>query len=74
MRMFVLHCAYFVGEKEVETSGRVQILETGDLLLAAVKESDAGYYTCIRTNEAGEVRGSGYLGVLGRYYVDTQYD
>lgn len=67
-RMYVLHfAANFTGEKEVETSSRVQILETGDLLLAAVRESDAGKYTCIRSNEAGEVRGTAYLQVLGRY-------
>ncbi|KAJ8966484.1 hypothetical protein NQ317_018469 [Molorchus minor] len=52
------------GEKEVETSSRVQILETGDLLIAAVKESDAGMYTCVRSNEAGEVKGSAHLQVL----------
>lgn len=50
---------------EIETSGRIQILETGDLLISAVKESDAGFYSCIRANEAGEVRGSAFLSVLG---------
>jgi protein sidekick len=43
----------------------VQVLDPGDLLIAAVKESDAGYYTCIRANEAGEVHASAYLTVLG---------
>lgn len=57
----------FAGEKEVETSSRVQILDTGDLLIAAVRESDAGLYTCVRSNEAGEVRGSAHLQVLGQY-------
>lgn len=51
---------------EIETSGRIQILDTGDLLISAVKESDAGIYSCIRANEAGEVRGSAFLGVLGK--------
>lgn len=61
------HCATnFSGEKEVEASSRVQILDTGDLLIAAVKETDAGQYTCVRANEAGEVRGSAHLQVLGR--------
>lgn len=50
---------------EIETSGRVQILETGDLLVSAVRESDAGVYACVRANEAGEVRGSAYMAVLG---------
>lgn len=65
--MFVLHFVLliFAGEKEVATSSRVQILDTGDLLIAAVKETDAGQYTCIRSNEAGEVRGSAYVQVLG---------
>lgn len=48
-------------------SSRVQILDTGDLLIAAVKETDAGQYTCVRSNEAGEVRGSAHLQVLGGY-------
>lgn len=50
----------------VELSGRVQILETGDLLISNVRETDAGLYTCIRSNEAGSVTGKGYLGVMGR--------
>jgi hypothetical protein len=49
----------------VEPSGRVQVLDPGDLLVAAVKESDAGHYTCILANEAGEVHASAYLTVLG---------
>ncbi|KAJ8914572.1 hypothetical protein NQ315_010036 [Exocentrus adspersus] len=57
------------GEKEIETSSRVQVLDTGDLLIAAVKESDAGQYTCIRSNEAGEVRGTAHLQVLVRTQI-----
>ncbi|XP_064211220.1 protein sidekick isoform X3 [Tribolium castaneum] len=53
----------------IETSSRVQILDTGDLLIAAVKESDVGMYTCLRANEAGEVRGSAHLGVLVRTQI-----
>ncbi|XP_044271077.1 protein sidekick isoform X2 [Tribolium madens] len=53
----------------IETSSRVQILDTGDLLIVAVKESDVGMYTCIRANEAGEVRGSAHLGVLVRTQI-----
>lgn len=37
------------------------------MLLAAVKKSDAGMYTCIRANEAGQISGSAYLDVLGKY-------
>lgn len=49
----------------VEIAGRVQVLDNGDLLIAAVKPNDAGKYTCIRANEAGSVNGSAYLTVLG---------
>lgn len=60
---------FILGKDEVTTSSRVQILETGDLLIAAVRENDAGYYTCLRTNEAGEVKGSAHLSVLGKNSV-----
>lgn len=59
------------GEEEVSTSSRIQILETGDLLIAAVREKDAGVYTCVRSNEAGEVRGSANLSVLGKYTLQN---
>ncbi|XP_050310715.1 protein sidekick isoform X2 [Anthonomus grandis grandis] len=57
------------GEEKIATTSRVQILETGDLLIAAVREKDAGHYTCIRANEAGEVRGSAHLSVLVRTQI-----
>ncbi|XP_033229948.1 protein sidekick isoform X4 [Belonocnema kinseyi] len=50
----------------VEIAGRVQLLDNGDLLIAAVKSNDVGKYTCIRANEAGSVNGSAYLSVLVR--------
>lgn len=50
----------------MEISGRVQILETGDLLISNVRENDAGLYKCIRSNEAGNVSGEAYLGVMGK--------
>ncbi|XP_063224987.1 protein sidekick isoform X2 [Bacillus rossius redtenbacheri] len=53
----------------VELSGRVQVLEQGDLLLAAVRESDVGKYTCLRANEAGNASASGYLSVLVRTQI-----
>lgn len=37
--------------------------------MSAVRESDAGLYSCVRGNEAGEVRGSAYLGVLGKHII-----
>ncbi|XP_024084969.1 protein sidekick [Cimex lectularius] len=53
----------------VGVTGRIQILEKGDLLIAAVKESEAGKYTCVRSNEAGRVEASGYLSVLVRTQI-----
>nr|XP_012142211.1 PREDICTED: protein sidekick isoform X4 [Megachile rotundata] len=53
----------------VEIAGRVQVLDNGDLLIAAVKPNDAGKYTCIRANEAGSVNGSAYLTVLVRTQI-----
>lgn len=44
----------------------MQILESGDLLISNVRESDAGLYTCTRANEAGAVTGGAYLGVMGK--------
>lgn len=52
----------------VELSSRVQILETSDLLISNVRESDAGLYRCNRSNEAGTVTGAAYLGVMGKFY------
>lgn len=53
----------------VDLTGRLQVLETGDLLIAAVREGDAGKYTCIRANEAGQVQAAGYLSVLVRTQI-----
>ncbi|XP_011308943.1 protein sidekick isoform X2 [Fopius arisanus] len=52
----------------VEIAGRVQLLESGDLSISPVKVNDAGKYTCIRSNDAGTVNGSGYLSI----HVRTQ--
>lgn len=57
----------FLDTMPVEIAGRVQVLENGDLLIAAVKLNDAGKYTCIRANEAGSVNGSAYITVLGNF-------
>lgn len=56
---------FFTEQNDIEVSSRIQILENGDLLISAVRETDAGLYTCLRANEAGEVKGSAYLSVLG---------
>uniref|UniRef100_A0A182PZC8 Protein sidekick n=1 Tax=Anopheles farauti TaxID=69004 RepID=A0A182PZC8_9DIPT len=53
----------------IETSARVQILDSGDLLLSNVRETDTGMYTCIRENEAGRITGSGHLTVLVRTQI-----
>ncbi|XP_012274978.1 protein sidekick isoform X2 [Orussus abietinus] len=60
---------YYNDTVPVEVAGRVQLLEKGDLLVAAVKPGDAGKYTCIRANEAGSVNGSAYLAVLVRTQI-----
>ncbi|XP_017777837.1 PREDICTED: protein sidekick-like, partial [Nicrophorus vespilloides] len=59
----------FNEQEEVEMSGRFQKLENGDLLIAAVREADAGLYTCIRANEAGKVTGSAHITVLVRTQI-----
>ncbi|KAK9504659.1 hypothetical protein O3M35_010943 [Rhynocoris fuscipes] len=53
----------------VGATGRIQVLEAGDLLIAAVREEDAGKYTCIRSNEAGKIEATGYLSVLVRTQI-----
>ncbi|KAL5276641.1 SDK2 family protein [Megaselia abdita] len=53
----------------VEISSRVQILESGDLLISNVRETDAGLYSCVRSNEAGTVQGEAHLGVLVRTQI-----
>ncbi|KAH8411433.1 hypothetical protein KR215_004422, partial [Drosophila sulfurigaster] len=53
----------------VEMSSRVQILESGDLLISNIRSSDAGLYMCVRANEAGTVKGEAYLAVLVRTQI-----
>ncbi|XP_030078896.1 protein sidekick isoform X9 [Drosophila hydei] len=53
----------------VELSSRVQILESGDLLISNIRAADAGLYICVRANEAGSVKGEAYLGVLVRTQI-----
>jgi Immunoglobulin I-set domain. len=63
----------FADDLPVTILGRTQILEQGDLLIADVKNTDAGKYTCVRQNEAGRVEASAYLSVLGKF-VFNSYD
>lgn len=50
-----------------QNQGRLQVLESGDLLIAAVRESDGGVYTCQQANEAGSLHASAMLAVLGKW-------
>lgn len=61
--------AIFTDSEPVELSGRIQVLDSGDLLISNVRETDAGLYSCIRSNEAGTVNGQAYLSVMGKYFV-----
>lgn len=63
--IFILLLLLFTDTTVLVPSGRIQILEDGSLLIAAVRANDAGKYTCIRTNEAGSVEDSAFLSVLG---------
>lgn len=62
--------AIFADSVPVELSGRIQVLDTGDLLISNVRETDAGLYSCVRSNEAGTVNGQAYLTVMGKYLVE----
>ncbi|XP_014211856.1 protein sidekick [Copidosoma floridanum] len=53
----------------VEIAGRVELSDNGDLVIANVKPSDAGKYSCVRANEAGSVNGSAYLSVFVRTQI-----
>ncbi|XP_032581355.1 protein sidekick isoform X1 [Drosophila sechellia] len=53
----------------VDISSRVQILESGDLLISNIRSVDAGLYICVRANEAGSVKGEAYLSVLVRTQI-----
>lgn len=69
LSLFHIFITFFPDNIPLDLTGRLQVLESGDLLIAAVRESDAGKYTCIRANEAGQVEGTGYLSVLVRTQI-----
>lgn len=58
---------FLVDSLIINTSGRLQTLEEGDLLITSTTTADTGKYSCSRANDAGRVTGDGYLTVLGKY-------
>ena len=60
---------FFIADGQISFSGRIQILEDGSLLIAKVRSTDRGKYTCVRANEAGSVRGTAWLSVLVRTQI-----
>jgi len=60
---------WFFNGGQISFSGRIQILEDGSLLIATVRSTDQGKYTCSRANEAGSVDGSAWLKVLVRTQI-----
>ncbi|KAL1473615.1 hypothetical protein MTO96_038573, partial [Rhipicephalus appendiculatus] len=48
----------------VHSEGRMQILESGTLVIASVVLADSGKYTCVRANSAGSASAEAYLTVL----------
>ena len=60
---------YYLLDGQISFSGRIQILEDGSLLIAKVRSTDRGKYTCVRANEAGSVRGTAWVSVLVRTQI-----
>ena len=60
---------WYLSDGQISFSGRIQILEDGSLLIAKVRSTDRGKYTCVRANEAGSVRGTAWLSVLVRTQI-----
>ena len=54
---------------QLSFSGRIQILEDGSLLIATVRSTDEGEYSCKRSNEAGTAEGDAWLKVLVRTQI-----
>ncbi|XP_065308715.1 protein sidekick isoform X2 [Dermacentor albipictus] len=53
----------------VHSEGRMQILESGTLVIASVVLADSGKYTCMRANSAGSASAEAYLTVLVRTQI-----
>nr|XP_049695374.1 protein sidekick isoform X4 [Helicoverpa armigera] len=60
---------YFNDSIIVNLSARLQTLEEGDLLITSTTTADSGKYTCVRSNDAGNVSGEAYLTVLVRTQI-----
>ncbi|CAB3242123.1 unnamed protein product [Arctia plantaginis] len=60
---------YFNDSLIINLSGRLQALEEGDLLITSTTNADSGKYTCVRSNDAGNVSGEAYLTVLVRTQI-----
>ncbi|KAL4705138.1 hypothetical protein ACJJTC_018709 [Scirpophaga incertulas] len=60
---------YFNDSLIINLSGRLQALDEGDLLITSTTTADTGKYTCLRTNDAGNVTGEAYLNVLVRTQI-----
>ncbi|KAH9630731.1 hypothetical protein HF086_004022 [Spodoptera exigua] len=60
---------YFNDSLIINLSARLQALEEGDLLITSTTTADSGKYTCVRSNDAGNVSGEAYLTVLVRTQI-----
>lgn len=49
------------GDTVIESEGRIQILDSGTLLIAAAQPQDEGSYTCVHSNVEGSVSATAYL-------------
>ena len=67
--MSLAHRIILFLDGEISFSGRIQILEDGSLLLAKVRSTDEGKYTCVRANEAGSVSGEAHVTVMVRTQI-----
>lgn len=54
--------------EEISASGRIQILDRGELLIVTAKQEDSGVYTCNASNSQGYVSASASLNVYGKCF------